>query len=299
LKRLHDWSHKAITQEQDDRSKSCENNKESIETLDRTTMTIKPKLKDLENTTSKRKRGISADIEEKIRRHRTPSPLRDGLGRGLGGTIPPPSPPPEPPPPETRITLGQQAAPVPLVKKEPRNLPHPPKFDGTSSKLEEFVQKFDKIFERIPLSYSTTSEKILYLSDLLTGRADVWYRATQHKHLPNEQTKWLERDSYGRFKNEFMEAHRNHHEQREAKQTMLKDYQRKGERMVDYISRNRAHQLIPCLLREALWEHLVNSIQPEVRTHMIRTSTDKDVLDKVPTRNEMCFHTIANARLTL
>jgi len=69
--------------------------------------------------------------------------------------------------------------------------------------------------------------------------------------------------------------------------------------MVDYISRNRAYQLIACLSREALWEHLVNFIQPEVRTHMIRTSTDKDVLDKVPTSFEICFHTIANAGSTL
>jgi len=96
-----------------------------------------------------------------------------------------------------------------------------------------------------------------------------------------------------------MEAHRNHQEQREAKQTMLKDYQRKDERMVDYISHNRAHQLIACLSKEALWEHLVNSIQPEVRTHMIRTSIDKDILDKVPASIEMCFHTIANAGSTL
>jgi len=96
-----------------------------------------------------------------------------------------------------------------------------------------------------------------------------------------------------------MEAQQNHHEQREAKQSMLKDYQWKGERMVDYISRNRAHQLIPCLSREALWEPLVNSIQPEVRNHMIRISTDKDVLDKVPTSIEICFHTIAKAGSTL
>jgi len=87
--------------------------------------------------------------------------------------------------------------------------------------LEEFVQKVVNIFERMPLSYSITSEKILYVSDLLIGRADVWYRANQYKRLLNEQTKWLEWDSYGRFKNEFMEGHRNHHEQREAKQTML------------------------------------------------------------------------------
>jgi len=163
----------------------------------------------------------------------------------------------------------------------------------------EFVQKVDNIFERMPLSYSTTSEKILYNADLLTGQADVWYRANKHKRLSYEETKWLEWDSYGRFKNEFMEAHRNHHEQREVKQTMLKDYQRKDERMVDYNSRNRAHQLIACLSREALWKHLVNSIQPEVRTHMIRTSIDKDVLDKVPASIEMYFHTIGNAGSTL
>jgi len=197
LKSLHDWSQKSIKQEQEDRSNSCENNMESMETLDRTSTTIECKFKDLENTTSKPKRGISADIEEEIRIHRTPPPLRDKLGRGLDCTIPPPLPPPSPLPPKTLITLGQQVAPVPLVKKEPQNLPHPPKFDGTSSKLEEFVQKVDNIFECMPLSYRTTSEKTLYISDLLTGRADVWYRINQHKRLPNEQTKWLEWDSYG------------------------------------------------------------------------------------------------------
>jgi len=105
----------------------------------------------------------------------------------------------------------------------------------------------------MPISCSITSEKILHVSDLLTGRADVWYHANQHKRLPNEQTNWLEWDSYGRFKNEFMKAHRNHHKQREANQTMLKDYQRKGERMVDYICRNRAYQLIACLLSRGLY----------------------------------------------
>jgi len=33
--------------------------------------------------------------------------------------------------------------------------------------------------------------------------------------------------------------------------------------------------------------------------HMIRTSPDKDVLDKVPASIEMCFHTITNAESTL
>ena len=119
------------------------------------------------------------------------------------------------------------------------------------------------------LSDSTTGENILSVSDLLTGRADVWYHANQHKCLPNEKTKWLQWDSCGQFKNKSMEAHRNHHEELEPKETIPKDYQQKDNRMVDYISCNSAHQLIACVSREALWEHLVNSIQPEVRTHMI------------------------------
>ena len=151
LQSLHDCSQETIKQEQDYRSKSCKNNKESFKTLDRTTTTIKCKLKDLENTKSKGKRGISADIEDEIRRHYTPPPLREGLGRGLGGTFPAPSTLPPPPLPDIRITLGQQVAPIPLVKKAPQNLPHPPKFDGTSFKLEELVQKVNNIFERIPL----------------------------------------------------------------------------------------------------------------------------------------------------
>jgi len=31
---------------------------------------------------------------------------------------------------------------------------------------------------------------------------------------------------------------------------------------------------------------------------MIRTSIDKDVIDKVPASIEMCFHTIANSGVT-
>jgi len=69
LQSLHGCSQKAINQGQDNWSKTCDNNKESIETLGRTTTTIKRKLKDLKNSTSKHKRGISANIEEEIRRH--------------------------------------------------------------------------------------------------------------------------------------------------------------------------------------------------------------------------------------
>jgi len=131
LRSLNEWSQQAVKQEQEDRSKSCENNNKSIEALDRTTATLRRKINDLESPT-KRKRGISADIDEEIRRHLTPPPLRQG--RGIGGIIPPPPPPPPPPPQDGPVTQVTQVAPAPPIKKEPRNLPHPPKFDSTSSK---------------------------------------------------------------------------------------------------------------------------------------------------------------------
>jgi len=45
LRSLNEWSQQAVKQEQEDHSKSCENNKESIEALDRTTATLRRKIK--------------------------------------------------------------------------------------------------------------------------------------------------------------------------------------------------------------------------------------------------------------
>jgi len=51
LRSLNEWSQQAVKQEQEDYSKSCENNKESIEAHDRTTATLRWKIKDLESPT--------------------------------------------------------------------------------------------------------------------------------------------------------------------------------------------------------------------------------------------------------
>jgi len=51
LQSLHEWSQQAVKQEQEECSKSCENNKWSIEALDRTTATLRGKIKDLESFT--------------------------------------------------------------------------------------------------------------------------------------------------------------------------------------------------------------------------------------------------------
>jgi len=170
LRSFNGWSQQAVKQEEENRAKIYKNNKQSIEALDRTPATVRQKIKDLESAT-KRGQGISVHIGEYIRRHRTPPPLRQG--KGIAGIIPPPRPPPPTPLQDGPVTQVTQVTSAPPVKKKPRNLPHPPKLAGTSSKVEKFVKNVNKIFERMSLAYGTTSEKILYVSDLLTGRADV------------------------------------------------------------------------------------------------------------------------------
>jgi len=101
LRSLNECSQQPVKQEQEDGSKSCKNNKESIAALDRTNATLRRKIKDLESST-KTKRGIFADIDEDIHRHRTLAPLHQG--RGLGWIIPPPPPPPPPTPQEGPVT---------------------------------------------------------------------------------------------------------------------------------------------------------------------------------------------------
>jgi len=51
LRSLNEWSQQAMKQEQEGRSKSCEINKESIEAFDRTTATLRRKIKDLKSHT--------------------------------------------------------------------------------------------------------------------------------------------------------------------------------------------------------------------------------------------------------
>jgi len=69
--------------------------------------------------------------------------------------------------------------------------------------------------------------------------------------------------------------------------------------MKDFIARVRVLQLVANLTKEQPWEHLVDTILQEVRMHIRRISTDKDVLDKVPPSIEMCFQTILSAGSTV
>lgn len=276
--RLNEWAQKAIKQEQDDRIKICETNKATVESLVMRMQSLKRKLSNLKNnpidqpTSSKRARQSEVEIGELLN-------LEQGTRQG---TVPP-------------LPLPQQV--VAEKRKEPRNLPLPPKFDGTSSKLREFLMKVDNTFERMPLTNNTASEKILFVADLLTGGASTWYYANQHKRKPDVNSGWVEWDTFNVFKREFINVHQNPQEKWYAKVSLQKEFQKKGEQMKDFITRVRVHQLVAELPKEQLWEHLINAIQPEVRNHMVRGSTDKYVLDKVPASTEMCFQAIADANV--
>ena len=162
-----------------------------------------------------------------------PSPKRKKtVGQDLSHLFSPIDAPTSAPPPPP-------IAADPTNKKEPRNLPLPTKFNGTSTKLKEFIFKVESTFEHMLLTYCTTNDKILFIADLLKDCAYTWYLVNEHKRYPDPQSGYLECDTYTRFKRELMTAHQNLHESREAKMAMKKEFQEKGELIKDFIAQVR------------------------------------------------------------
>ena len=78
--------------------------------------------------------------------------------------------------------------------------------------MKEFTSKVGTTFERMPETYSTTNDKILFIVDLLTDGAYTWYLANEHKRYPDPQSGYLEYNTYTRFERGFRKAHQNLHE---------------------------------------------------------------------------------------
>jgi len=71
------------------------------------------------------------------------------------------------------------------------------------------------------------------------------------------------------------------------------EYQKSGERIKDYVSRMRMHNMVANLPREQLWECLITGLQADICEYM--KPVNKDSLDLAPARPEMCFQAIINA----
>jgi len=118
LAKLYDWTQWVIKQEQDDCVESRKINKDDTETLRNKVQTWRRKIQD-----------VSVSSVENL----LPSPKRQRTsGQGLSHLFDP-------------IDVAMSAPlPPPLAtdstnKNEPRNLPLPAKFNGTSTKLKEFM----------------------------------------------------------------------------------------------------------------------------------------------------------------
>ena len=230
LGKLQDWTQRAIKQQQDDRVEACEINKDATETLSNKVQTLRRKIQD-----------FSASMVEDL----LPSPKRQRTsGQDLSHFFGPIDAPTSAPPPLPLFATDS------TDKKEPRNLPLPANFNRTSTKLKEFLSKVESPFERMPQTYGTTNDKILFIADLLTDGAHTWYSANKFMRYPDPQSGYLEWDTYTRFKCEFITAHLNLHESREAKTELKKEFQRKGEAMKDFIAQVRVLQLVAYLTKE-------------------------------------------------
>jgi len=138
LIKLYDWTKKSIAQEVQDRIASDKAVGEIAIAAVAEIKSLKRKQKEspapLGTASTKRQRQHQPDITLDLRETSEP-----------------------PPPPQN--------------KKEPRNIPQPDKFDGSSIKLKPFLNDVVNIFERMPITYSSANDKILYVAALLTGSA--------------------------------------------------------------------------------------------------------------------------------
>jgi len=151
LVQLHEWTKKKIGQENQDRINSDITIEKAGEVVLKTIVSLKRMLRDPEDPLA------------------TASPKRQ-----------------RPAPGTTRYSQQQSEIPQPPpTKKEPRNVPQPDKYNGSSAKLKIFLNDVATVFERMPVTYETANDKILYIGALLTNSAKTWYLANEQKRKPD------------------------------------------------------------------------------------------------------------------
>ena len=144
----------------------------------------------------------------------------------------------------------------------------------------------------MPVIYETANDKILYIGALLTNSAKTWYLANGQKRKPDPLSGWTMWVTYEDFLKYFIAIHKNKNEVREAKRNPQMEYQKSGERIQDYVSRMRTHNMLTNLSWEQLWECLIPGLQADIREYM--KHVNKDSLDLVPASPNMCFQAIIN-----
>ena len=88
----------------------------------------------------------------------------------------------------------------------------------------------------MPYTYCTINNNILCIADLLTDGSYTSYSANEDKRYPDQQSSYLDWDTYTKFKREFMTAYQNLHEFRKPKTAIEKEFQKKGELMKDFMA---------------------------------------------------------------
>jgi len=68
------------------------------------------------------------------------------------------------------------------------------------------------------------------------------------------------------------------------------EYQKSEERIKDYVSRMRAHNMLANLLQEQLWECLITGLQADIHEYL--KHVNKDSSDLALASPEMCFQAI-------
>ena len=147
----------------------------------------------------------------------------------------------------------------------------------------------------MPVTYETANDKILYVGALLTNSAKTWYLANEQKHKPDPQSGWTIWVTYEDFLKDFIVIHENKKEVCEDKRNLQIEYQKCGERIKDYVSRMRIHNMFANLPREQLWECLITGLQANICKYI--KQVNKNSLDLAPASPKMCLQAIINTRM--
>jgi len=213
-------------------------NKQLVQLYEWTKMKIEQETQDRINTDTTIKEAGEAALKNIVSLKRKLRDPEDPLGTASTKR--------QRPPPDTTRHSHQQSEILPPAptKKEPRNVPQPNKYNRSSAKLKAFLNDIATVFKRMPVIYETANDKILYIGALLTNSAKTWYLANGQKRKPDPLSGWTMWVTYEDFLKYFIAIHKNKNEVREAKRNPQMEYQKSGERIQDYVSRMRTHNML-------------------------------------------------------
>ena len=168
-------------------------------------------------------------------------------------------------PPTKKIRLSSSLVPG----KRDRKVPDVDEFDGTSTKLDIFLNALDVWFRMKPTSYPIGEDvpRIYYVSTRMTGSAKQWWIVNQVKVVGGRGVeKW---ENFEDFVKDLKKSFDNPHKQDDARQQMEDAVWKKD--TTQFVTYMRAIQIEACFDASRLWQIMWDATPLKIRELLDRT----------------------------